>query len=195
MCFSHRPLAHLLSPCQKAFEFVEEDDRDLFICPICLDALPECTVTTGCHHFCALCLSVYYNTNKKNVLPCPVCYKPIHVHDVKPISDHFLMIINKVRMNCKTCGMSGRLHGMRRHYCTSTPTKCHFQSAIGTTSDEPRRGPTLETAIQTISKSYHTQHGSSPQRPVSPAVEKKEEKLYFAPHLPICEQDNIKRYK
>ena len=66
-----RTTIHMFMP--EEMEFVEADDRDLCMCPICLNALSEQSVNTGCHHFCALCLSFYYNTKKQNILLCPVC--------------------------------------------------------------------------------------------------------------------------
>ena len=127
-----RTTIHMFMP--EEMEFVEADDRDLCMCPICLDALSEQSVNTGCHHFCALCLLIYYNAKKQNILPCPVCDTPIHVHDVTPISDHLLLIINKVHMKCETCGISGRLHEMRSHFCDSIPE----QNQSDDTTDDNR---------------------------------------------------------
>lgn len=151
----------ITEPMCDSIEFVEED-QDHCICPICKDVLHKQAVNTGCHHFCALCLSRYYNTEKKHELPCPVCFNSIHINDVKPISDQFLLIINKARVKCTNCGISGRVNGMRCHICTSTPTK----------SSDQEPGTSAEIAVQTTPKHSHTPLNSSLQRSISSPLEK-----------------------
>ena len=54
----------IMDPLSDSIEFLQDDERDHCICPICQDVLHNQAVNTGCHHFCALCLSRYYNTAK-----------------------------------------------------------------------------------------------------------------------------------
>ena len=125
--------------------FINSDDYDSFLCSVCRDILHEQTVSTSCHYFCALCLSQYFTNGKANALPCPVCYRLVHVHSIHPISEHLLSILNKVYVQCVRCDSSGRLSGMRQHQCPSISGKhvSKEDSDIGSTT------------IQTTPKSCH----------------------------------------
>jgi hypothetical protein len=154
-------------------EIINKDDRDNFVCAICRDILQEQAVSTGCHHFCAECISQYYTKSGNNELPCPVCYKLIRVNNVHPISEQLLISLNKVYVKCVTCNESGRLLGMRDHQCPCTPSK---NDAIDAVNEEIVTG-SATIGIQTTPRSC-IKTPSSLTRSVTSPLNNTEERVY-----------------
>ena len=97
-----------------------EHDTELFTCSICLNILPQKSVTAGCHSFCVTCLAKYYHTLNRCVVKCPVCARNVHKDTVKRTDLYFSVLLEKLRVLCARCNTEMSLHSFLAHLCQKT---------------------------------------------------------------------------
>lgn len=94
-----------------------ELQKTQFICSICQDVLSLKSVSTGCHHFCSICISKVFTTRCENSIPCPICYKDVCIENITAVDEAFKNILNHLTVVCNLCKHEGSLNLIGVHDC------------------------------------------------------------------------------
>ena len=97
--------------------------KDKFTCGICENIFALRTVSTGCHYFCASCLSDAFIANNKNQVSCPRCERIMDYKSVQATDRQFRDILMDVEVECYHCSTAGDYSAFLNYTCKKKKRK------------------------------------------------------------------------
>ena len=104
-----------------------------FICSVCKDILPLCSVRTGCHYYCSHCMSDIFKSARQNCVQCPDCMKNVAFDKVTAIDTQFRNILCNLEVQCSKCNLTGDYTDLLVHNCDAS---CPAPGDQSTPADE-----------------------------------------------------------
>ena len=123
-----------------------EHKKDNFTCQLCKDIFHVRTVSTGCHYYCASCLSDMFLVNRMNNISCPECKQIIDYKAVHATDQHFRNALMDLEVMCTVCRYIADYKSLLQHVCHkfSSPTETVTSSH---TFSLPTENSTLEHSL------------------------------------------------